>query len=182
MFTSDWKTAIAALFIAKQEMLKFEALPRKQYPPNLAADVIEVERLEKYLGCSLPQDYRGFLLHSNGWENFIFGVDLLSIGDIINDTWGQRASELLVDFDELVGAASGVKMNDVVPIAVSKDDTDVFVMVRCSRSDYGTIIWFAPYEIERYDSFTEFFEAIIQYERQSLQDLRDGKFGGSDKN
>lgn len=39
-------------------------------------------------------------------------------------------------------------------------------MVLKEGEDYGTVIWLAGGEIERFDSFTEFFEAMIEYNRE----------------
>ena len=61
---------------------------------------------------------------------------------------------------------------DLFPIAVSRDDLDLFVMVLKKGNRYGEIIWLAGGEIDRYESFTEFFKAMIEYNKLNAEDLR----------
>ncbi len=68
-------------------------------------------------------------------------------------------------------------LNDIkeylFPIAVSRTDKDLFVMVLTEGREYGQIIWLAGGEIERFLSFSDFFEAMIEYNKEELEDILD---------
>ncbi len=59
------------------------------------------------------------------------------------------------------------------PIAASQTDKDLFVMVLIEGREYGQIILLAGGEIERFLSFSEFFEAMIEYNKEELEDILD---------
>ena len=58
------------------------------------------------------------------------------------------------------------------PIAVSRDDMDLFVMVLKKGERFGEVIWFAGGQIDKYESFTEFFLAMIEYNKLGVEDMR----------
>ncbi len=54
--------------------------PNLFYPP---ADLKAITEIEKYLGIKFPQDYKDFLLHSNGFDGFV-GESAVSLNNITN--------------------------------------------------------------------------------------------------
>jgi len=47
-------------------------------------------------------------------------------------------------------------------------------MVRPLSHAPGTVIWLAGEEIDRYPTFTEYFLAMIEYNRLLVKDLQEG--------
>ena len=50
-------------------------------------------------------------------------------------------------------------------------DKDLFVMVLKEGAAHGSVIWLVGGEIERFDSFGDFFEAMIDYTKEDLGEL-----------
>ena len=46
-------------------------------------------------------------------------------------------------------------------------------MVLTEGRENGQIIWLAGGEIERFHSFSDFFEAMIEYNKEELEDILD---------
>ena len=67
------------------------------------------------------------------------------------------AQMLLKAIDDVVLEGSGVLRHELLPIAVSKFDRDLFVLCLPSSSRPGEIIWFAGEEIDRFENFDEYF-------------------------
>ena len=123
------------------------------------------------LQIKISQDYIDFLLCANGWKCFYQLVDLFGTKDF--DTENMSLAKMLLntelEYDE--------SLNDIkeylFPIAVSQTDKDLFVMVLKEGREYGQIIWLAGWEIERFFSFSDFFEAMIEYNKEELEDILD---------
>ena len=49
---------------------------------------------------------------------------------------------------------------------------DLFVMVLKKGERFGEVIWFAGGQIDKYESFTEFFLAMIEYNKLGVEDMR----------
>lgn len=59
----------------------------------------------------------------------------------------------------------------LLPIAINMTGKDQFMMVLKEGEDYSTVIRLTDGEIERFGSFTEFFEAMIDYNKEDLEEL-----------
>jgi len=59
------------------------------------------------------------------------------------------------------------EINDLLPIAVSRDDIDVFVLVVGEKS-FGQVIWFAGGIIERFDSIRAFLTEMLKLSKATI--------------
>jgi hypothetical protein len=109
------------------------------------------------------------LLHANGWPAFYQAVDLYGTGDLLGNMRGIRGAEMLSFIEGSVLAESGLRREDLLPIAVSSTDLDLFVMVKHSAKKRGMVVWFAGYEVDRFQDFSEFFSAMVEYNRQEVR-------------
>lgn len=71
------------------------------------------------------------------------------------------------DFEAEVGMA----MADVVPIAASADQPDLFLLAQPRSSSPGAVVWYGGQVIERFPSFDECFLAMLDYNREEIRHL-----------
>lgn len=64
----------------------------------------------------------------------------------------------------------------LLPVAVSRTDKDLFVMVTAEGEQHGQVIWLAGGEIDTFSSFSDFFEAMIDYNKEELEDILENAF------
>lgn len=84
-----------------------------------------------------------FLKHADGWRGFFQWVDLFGTKELLGTVCveARKTLELLSRGRAL--AALGVEAADLLPVAASTKDTDVFVIVKPERALAGTVIWLA---------------------------------------
>lgn len=165
---TDWKKEIAVAYLVKQELMKVDV--RQLWPyhlPEVAATQDQVQAAEVALGHELDAKYKAFLRHANGWKGFFHAVDLFGTDDLIGSTRKAMAEEIL---DGLAGLVEGCGLSreQVFPIAVSQVGIDVFVMVRPCSPSCGAVIWLAGQEIDRFPDFTDYFLAMVDYNRREM--------------
>ncbi|WP_211841568.1 SMI1/KNR4 family protein [Rudaeicoccus suwonensis] len=136
--------------------------------PRIAASEETLRRVEAHLGESLDPQYREFLLHADGWPTFYQVVDLFGSGDLLGGGAALRGAEMLSYVEDVALAASGLRREDLLPIAVSASDLDLFVMLTKSSTIPGTVIWFAGSEVDRFPNFSEYFLAMTDYNREEV--------------
>lgn len=142
--------------------------------PEVAADMKDIAAVEEKLEVTFTDDYRDFLLHANGWHNFYRSVTLFGTKEYV-DTWaGWYTYALRRLKTELENNPSLYKKDEpLFPIAVSQHtDHFLFVLV-LGGNRRGQVICLADGEIERYDTFTDFFEAMIDSNRDELEEVRE---------
>ncbi len=167
-----WKELLVEMLLVRDELYKADKEQLWEYHyPEVAAEPSEILLAQKKLQISLCQDYIDFLLCANGWKCFYQLVDLFGTKDFEAENMS-RAKMLLnteLEYDE--------SLNDIkeylFPIAVSRTDKDLFVMVLAEGIEYGQIIWLAGGEIDRFLSFSDFFEAMIAYNKEELEEILD---------
>ena len=175
---TDWKKEIVVAGLVQEETAKLDI--QKQwdyYLPNVAATERDLLRTETILEHPLDPRYREFLKYANGWRCFYQRVDLFGTEDLGNGVSMQMAYLLL---DAIAAESLGnsrLARADLLPIAVSSTDVDLFVMTHPASSDPGIVIWFAGYEVQRFVRFDDFFLAMVDYNR-----LRYQRFYGSSGN
>lgn len=128
----------------------------------------EISAVQKKLGLSFTEDYIDFLLNANGWKCFYQDVNLFGTRDYETEMF-EYAQKLLDVEVEYIDELREIRAY-LLPIAVTMTDTDKFVMILKEGEAYGTVIWLAGGEIERFDSFTEFFEAMAEYNLPEIED------------
>ena len=146
--------------------------------PRVGAAESAVKDTEGALKERLPDDYRDFLLHADGWPGFYQNVDLLSTSQLHDRQGMPHAYQQLDDLEPDVLKASGLRRQDLLPIAASTNDLDLFALARRSSPLPGTVIWFAGREIDRFPSFTDFFRSMIEYNKLEVDRLAKGGGAG----
>lgn len=168
----EWKERLVEMLMVRNELYKADKGQLWEYHyPEVAAELSEIILSQEKLQIKLSQDYIDFLLCANGWKCFYQLVDLFGTKDFEaeNMSLAKMLLNTELEYDE--------SLNDIkeylFPIAVSRTDKDLFVMVLKEGKEYGQIIWLAGGEIERFLSFSAFFEAMIEYNKEELEDILD---------
>lgn len=142
-------------------------------PPAPAASPSRLAEVEAALHRPLDPGYRALLEHADGWPAFYQSVDLFGTTDLLGGPQFLHAQRMLEELDEVSLDASSLLRGDLMPIAASRVDTDMFLVVRGGSAPSGTVVWFgAGAEVERYPSFEEFFLAMLDYNRAEIDALR----------
>lgn len=168
----DWKTQIAKLAYAKQQLAEIDT--QKLWPwhlPSVAATKQEILACENILGFKIDSQYADFLMHANGWPGFIQAADLFGTTDLVGGERMKKAVEILSYLEEGVLKQAGIVRDDVLPIALSPLDSDLFLITKPYTALPGTVIWFAGYEIQRFVDFQTFFLAMIDYNLLAIKEL-----------
>ena len=138
--------------------------------PEVAADEAEVGDVERALGHPLDDRYRDFLRHANGWQGFFQAVDLFGTHDFVGGPRCQRALELLGTLEPLKELC-GLEARELLPIAVSRHDIDLFAIIRPGHPSAGAVLWFAGGVIDTFANFDDYFLAMIDYCRREAARL-----------
>lgn len=165
-----WKNRIVEMLLVRNELYEEDKKQLWEYHyPEVATEISEIMFVQEKLKIKLSEEYINFLLCANGWKCFYQLVDLFGTKDF--------EAESMIHAKMLLNAE--LKYNELLynikdylfPIAVSRTDKDLFVMVLVEGEEYGQIIWLAGGEIERFSSFCDFFEAMIEYNKEELEDM-----------
>lgn len=170
----EWRDRIVAMIYVKQEIMKLDV--EQIWPhhlPEMAASEEALKKTEENLGFKINQDYREFLKMANGWKGFLQTVHLFGTQDLLGSQIMQYAQSLLGYVEDDVIKSTGFLREELLPIAATKYDKDLFVMTLPNSQKPGTIIWLAGEEIDRYANFTEYFLAMIEYNRLLVKDMKD---------
>ena len=135
--------------------------------PNTSATEKDVILIEEQLGIEIDKEIKEFWLHANGWNCFYQMVDLFGTEDMLSEKMNHAKELLSINLlyqDEFT-------MDQLLPIAVSRDDMDIFASVISKNKEYGKVIWYAGGEIERFASFKTFLSEMTKYCEQNMNDL-----------
>lgn len=170
----DWRTLIATMVFVKQELTRFDVNGLwPHHLPEVAASEARLDAAERQLGHGLDRKYRAFLSCADGWRGFYQTVNLFGTAQLLGGGEMAYAVKILGALDEEVLHASGYGRDDLLPIAATPLDRDLFVMARPKSSSHGEVIWFAGEEVDRFPDFEAYFRAMIDYNRREVQDLKD---------
>lgn len=166
----DWKSEIARMVYWKQVAAGYDVLGALPWHlPNVAASLYDVLSAERVLGTPFPSEYREFLGYADGWRGFEITTDLFGTRDFLTG----RATKLLTrpELDNFISTL-GIDREYIIPIGCSEFDLDVFLAIG-DRSPVlpGGVIWFANEEVDRFNSFSEFFSTMINYAAHGAQKL-----------
>lgn len=167
-----WQNKIVTMIYVKEELMKQDTnkiLPH--FFPEVAADEVDLINAEINLGYAIDSQYADFLRAANGWKGFYHTVDLFGTEELSNPHIMQYIFSLLDAVEDCVIESSGFQREDLLPIAATRFDKDLFVITKQTASKPGIIIWFAGEEVDRYPNFEEFFLAMIDYNRLTIQKL-----------
>ena len=159
-----YKQLIVRLLTVRDKMMEIDTKQMWEYHfPEIACNESEIERVQEYIGFKLDNEYVSFLLCANGWKCFYQMVDLFGTKDLVSDKM-KIAEDYLqaeLEYDEELCSIK----DKLLPIACSQDDNDLFVLVLDGCTYSGSVIWLAGGQIDRFDSFYDFFESMIEYNR-----------------
>ena len=171
---TDWKSRIVQLVLVKEGIAEVDTKGLwEHHLPAVAATESRLRAVEARLAEPLDPSYRAFLLHADGWPAFYQTVNLFGSDDLIGRRHGLRAAEVLSYVDEAVLIQGDLRREELLPIAVSDIDLDLFVMTRRSSSQPGMVVWLAGSEIDRFPGFDEYFLAMVDFNRLEAQHLLD---------
>jgi SMI1 / KNR4 family (SUKH-1) len=139
--------------------------------PEVAAPEDRLEAAEASLGYSIDSQYRAFLSRADGWKGFFHRIDLFGTLELMGSPHMDKALELL-DSLEPIERLCEVTRSGLLPIAVSRDSIDVFAIARSGGPKAGHVLWFAGGLIEEYADFSEFFLAMVDYNRREIRQLQ----------
>jgi len=160
--TIDWKAEIARIVYWKQIAADHDtkrALP--WHLPRVGAKLEDIASAENAITTSFPQQFKEFLSYADGWQGFYVLTDLFGTKEFLDgQSRSVRQRPELVAFLE----AKNLNETEVVPIGASDLDLDVFLLFsQNSKMLPGGVLWFANEEVDRYESFAEFFSAMVNY-------------------
>ena len=165
----NWPQEIAKMVFVKQALAEVDKSGLWPYHlPAVAASQMRLAEAEAYLGYQLDAMYAEFLLHADGWQGLYQSVDLFGSAELIGGQKMQLAQDLFSSIEDAALASSGISRDDVLPIAATIVDRDIFLLGKPNSSFPGGVLWFAGEEIDRFDNFDEFFLAMVDYNREEV--------------
>jgi hypothetical protein len=167
----DWKREIVIAHYVRQKMAEADKEHLWDHHfPEVSATESAVSEAERVLGFSLDPSYREFLKHADGWRAFYQAVDLFGTSDLIGGARHERAKALLDSLED-TRPECGFSRAELMPIAVSESDIDVFAISKPDSSRPGTVLWFAGGLIEKFPGFDEWFLSMVDYNRLDYRRL-----------
>jgi SMI1 / KNR4 family (SUKH-1) len=166
----DWKTEISRVVYWKQVAAdhdKSNALP--WHLPRIGASDDEISNAEQVTGFVFPEQYKNFLRYANGWKGFFLSTDLYGTEEIL-----ENRHNIALERTELRSYLSNqdLKPSDVMVVGSSDYDLDIFFLFSSTSTTLpGGVIWFANEEIDRYESFGDFFSAMVNYNANTAQEM-----------
>jgi len=167
----DWRKQIAIAHLVKERVAELDV--DGMWPhclPEVAATSEQLAQVEALIGEALDAKYRGFLRFANGWKAFYHSVDLFGTNEFVSGSNVHRTKGLLESLEPL-DQLCGLTASDVLPIAVSQDSIDLFLITRRHTQTPGEVIWIAGQVISRFPNFDEFFLAMVDYVREDAKAL-----------
>jgi len=170
----DWNKEIAAAWLVQSQNEKSDVRKLWDYhPPRSPATDSELSEAEAVIGHPLDPRYREFLSFADGWACFYQDVTLFGTKELIGGKMMDAAVEGIGETFPESFKNGPLRESDLLPIAASATDKDLFVITRpCSPTGAGIVVWIAGYEIERYQTFDDFFLAMVEFNRRAYERFR----------
>jgi len=169
MSYDSWMAVIEEALAVRQRLKELDTVPLWRYPqPTKPASLLELDAVEDQLG-ELDPGYVAFLRCANGWPRFYQDVDLFGTEQLLGGperAWAYETLALLAEAGSL--DPIGVRSQSVLPIAGSFLQTDLFLMCMAPGERRGHVLWVAGELIDEYQSFFEYFTAMIAYQRRQV--------------
>lgn len=166
----NWKDKIAQLVYVKQVLA--EADVEGLFPhhfPNVAASEQALADAAAALGFALDEQYADFLRHADGWSGFYQAADLFGTGDLIGGERMRFATMLLNALDESTLEQAGLARHELLPIAATTEDIDLFCIGKPNSAKPGTVFWFAGTVIDTFPDFDEYYLSMVDYNRRQIE-------------
>lgn len=156
----DWKLEIARMGHWKQIAANYD--PEHLYPfhiPGVAASPFLIAATEAAAGVQFPAQYKEFLGYGDGWRALLRYTDLFGTND-----FRSGRSRRVQKRPDIVAFVRDHGLECSVPVGSSPEDAEVFLLVpEESKILPGGVVWYFNEEIDRFDSFHEFFASMINY-------------------
>lgn len=165
----DWRSEIVRLIQVKQRIHESSPDPLWEFHlPGIATNSSSLDELERELGFRMNPLYREFLTYGDGWPSFFQSVDLFSTADLRGSWKSVHAMDMLNAIDPAVLELSGLRAGQMIPIAATAVDLDIFVTEVRGGVQQSEVIWLAGSEVDRFATFEEYFLAMIEYNEREL--------------
>jgi len=165
----DWASEIEKMIAAKRILREVDVDNLWRYEaPSPPATEEAIQLAERNIGCSLDSEYASFLRQANGWPAFLQNIDLFGTDELSGPRL--REARELIELPE-VAAATGIADSRPIPIGASETSIDMFVIFGRSGKKSSPVLWIAGVEIERYDSFLDFFRGMVSHNLKEARDL-----------
>lgn len=170
----NWPEEIVKLVIVKQALAEIDSAGLFPfYLPGVAAEESSVGAVELHFKSGIDTKYAGFLRYANGWRGVFQSVDLFGTDDLLGSEKMVAAKEMLKYIDDGVILSAGFSREDLLPIAASSLDKDLFVIAKPGSASPGEVLWLAGDLVDRFESFDEFFLSMVDYNRADVSFLRE---------
>jgi hypothetical protein len=167
-----WKERIVQMVLVKQRLDEVDTDDLWDYTlPRLAAGEEVLQRVEAALGMALDPEYREFLKHAAGWPAFYQSVDLFGPEELLGSPEFTAARDALLSMEDQALAECGEAPRNLLPIAATREDLDLFLIAGPEAHMPGRVFWYAGGLIDTFPSFTEYFLAMVDYNREEIQRL-----------
>ena len=145
----------------KRNLWNYKTLPKKGITYN------QINLFEDKMKKTFPIEYKHLLTLLNGWDFFWQDISLFSIDDY-ND-------EKLMKYTwDILNVIDTENVEKLFPIGIDKNNIDLIVIVEAGYKDEGNVIWFAGYEIERYENLAKFFKGMGDLLKEDVIDFKNG--------
>jgi hypothetical protein len=169
----DFRPIIGSIWMLKQKMMETDTNHIWEYHlPEVAATENDLLEAEKHLGHSVDSRYKAFLICANGWRAFYHTVDLFGTSDLYTGERYEVGQFVFGCLEDEVLRNSKLERADLFPIAATQRDRDLFLMGRPQTSIAGQVFWFAGEEVDRFDTFDDYFLSMAEYNKRGLVFLK----------
>ena len=97
--------------------------------------------------------------------------------DLLDSEKMVAAQEMLRHVDDSVVLSAGFSRQELLPIAASSLDKDLFVIATPDSASPGEVLWLAGDLVDRFENFDEFFLSMVDYNRADMEFLRENPQG-----
>lgn len=168
---SDWRQTLAIAHLVRQRLSQVDAGLWPHHLPEMAATEAEIASVEAFTNEALPAPYREFLAHANGLKAVFQAVDLFGTQDLKRLGSSQDRVDAVLDGMEPLFPVLGVERAELLPIAMSGETIDLFLIGKNSSRKPGKVFWVAGHLVDEFPDFEEFFLAMIDYNRADVRDF-----------
>lgn len=171
---SDWRPPIVEMVAVKQDLAAWD--PKEVFPhhlPEVAATPETIEAAEGALGISLDDEHRSFLTYADGWKSFYQDVTLMGAAELVESPTREAALEVFRYGPELLEDVLRRSPEQLLAIAASKTQGDVFAMPVDDGQVGQRVFWLAEGElIDTFDSFGQYFVSMIDYTKRQIVQMQ----------
>ena len=175
---TDFRPLIVKMVSVKSDLQavdKNEVFPNRL--PAVAASEEQISAAEQEMQVRLDDEHRAFLGFADGWSTFSHNGDLFSLDEIksvrqqLVDASGDNDDEDEDDEEE------SYDVSQLLPIAAAEETGDIFVMPIRDNQALSEVIWMGGgEEVDRFETFGQFFASMIAYSEQLVESVRKGEF------